>query len=483
LLSAFLATAASASANYYGLLRRVPDSANAIILIDAERMLMSPIAMREKWRDRANTPEAGTIHFPVNAERYMLAAKLDFVSNFEDIWDVGLIEATSDVSLPYLSKMEGGYLEKVEGHEVAYSPRNAFFVSFEPTILGVSFPANRQDLARWLRALKRRGEPLVSDYLRDAVKLAHGREHIVAAFDLGDLFTSRLIRDLLHHAESLAGKQVDLDALTRVLTSVKGVTLTMEAAERLNGKLQIDFAESPSPLKGVAKALIFEVLENQGMMLPEIREWALIVEAKALVLQGRMTTKGLRKLTDLIPIPVQTLDLSKAESKARGGEPATGSASPSPAQDKVVRSKNYFQHISLLLEQLRTDLKDPVMSPKIAQRIVDKAATEVDRLPVLNVDEELIAYGTGVSESLRNMRNLSVNAGLDMSYRQATMAGNQGYGYGGFYGGTSLSLGTSVTRKQETAVLKSNELAVITMLQEKTAEMRKKMTLKHQVEF
>jgi hypothetical protein len=81
------------------------------------------------------------------------------------------------------------------------------------------------------------------------------------------------------------------------------------------------------------------------------------------------------------------------------------------------------------------------------------------------------------------MRNLSVTAGLDMSYRQATMAGNQGYGSGGFYGGTSLSLGTSVTRKQETAVLKSNELAVITMLQEKTAEMRKKMTLKYQTEF
>ena len=38
-------------------------------------------------------------------------------------------------------------------------------------------------------------------------------------------------------------------------------------------------------------------------------------------------------------------------------------------------------------------------------------------------------------------------------------------------------------RKQETAVLKSNELAVFTMLEEKTAEIRKKMTLKYKVEF
>jgi hypothetical protein len=125
------------------------------------------------------------------------------------------------------------------------------------------------------------------------------------------------------------------------------------------------------------------------------------------------------------------------------------------------------------------------MSAKLAQRAVNKAAGEIDRLPVLNVDEELIAYGTGVSETLRNMRNLSRNASLDASYRQATMAGNQGwgYGYGGFYGGDSLALSTSVMKKQETAVLKSNQLAVITMLQEKTAEVRKKMTLKYQTEF
>ena len=146
-------------------------------------------------------------------------------------------------------------------------------------------------------------------------------------------------------------------------------------------------------------------------------------------------------------------------------------------------SKKYFQHISLLIDTLRTDIKS-AGSPKLARRMVDKAALEIDRLPVLNVDEELIGYGAGVSETFRNMRNMSKYASLDASYRQASMAGNQGYGYGGFYGGgTNLSLSTSVMRKQETAVLESNELQVFTMLEEKTAEIRKKMTLKYKVEF
>jgi hypothetical protein len=150
-------------------------------------------------------------------------------------------------------------------------------------------------------------------------------------------------------------------------------------------------------------------------------------------------------------------------------------------------SKKYFEHIRLLLEQLASDFKGPNMSPKIARRMVNEAAQEIDRLSVLNVDEELIAFGTGVSETLRNLRNLSKTASLDANFRQATAAGNQGwgyaYGYGGFYGGTSLSLSTSVTRKQESAVLAANELAVITMLQAKTAEIRKKMTLKYQINF
>jgi hypothetical protein len=480
-----LAAAGPAAASYMDLLRRVPDSANMLIMIDVERMLMSPIALKEKWRDKVKADEAEALHFPTDAVRYMLASKLDYVSGFANIWDAALIETTSEVSLPRLAKMEGGYLDKVEGEEIAYSPRGAFMVSFKPTILGVSFPANRQDLGRWIRNVHRHQDPQVSEYLQKAVSLAHGENHMVVAFDLGDLFTSRQVRERLRQAESLSGKDVDMDALTRVLTSIKGVTMTVQATDRLNGKIRVDLGESPAPLKSVAKALLFEALENNGLMLDEeINNWAIRHEAKAVTLEGRLSTKGLKMLTELIPFPAETLPIDKAETKsaANASEPATAS---SPEDVKIAASKKYFTHINLLIQSLGDDVKG-AGSPKLARMMVSKAAQEIDRLPVLNVDEELIAYGTGVSETFRNMRNLSKNASLDAAYRQATAAGNQGYGYGygGFYGGgTSLSLSTSVMRKQETAVLKSNELAIITMLEEKTAEMRKKMTLKYKVEF
>jgi hypothetical protein len=474
----------SASANFYDLLRRVPDSANTIILIDVERMLMSPLAMKEKWRDRGNSSQGEGLHLPMNAKRYLLASQLDFVSNFEDEWDIGLIETIENISLPYLAKAEGGYIDKVEGQEVAFSRRNAFLVLFKPTILGVSFPAKRQALARWIRSLNRSQDPGVSDYLQKAVTLVHGKDQIVVAFDLADVLTSRQVRDRLHRAESLAGKNVDLDALTKVLTSLKGVTLTVEATDRLNAKLRVDFGESTEPLKDVAKVLILEALENHGMLLDdEIKQWKFFNGVKSVTLDGRLSTRGLRQFTNLIPFPAETFDVKGAEAK-RPESPSPSDGSSSTIDRPAQSSRKYFQHISQLIDQVRNDVSS-AGSPKLARRIVDKAAQEIDRLPVLNVDEELLAYGTGVSATFRNMRNLSKNASLDASYRQATIAGNSGYGYGygGFYGGTNTQLATSVMRKQETAVLKSNQIEVFTMLEEKTAEIRKKLSVKYHVEF
>ena len=281
----------------------------------------------------------------------------------------------------------------------------------------------------------------------------NGKDHIVAAFDLGDLFTSRQVRDRLQRAESLAGKEVDLNALTKLITSLKGVTFTVQATDRLSGMMRVDFGESPTQFKSIAKALMFEALETNGMMLDdEIKNWAVAVEAKAVTLRGRLSIKGLRMLTNLIPFPAETLALDQAGPKP--GQNAPESAGSSATADSMATaSKKYFQHISLLIDTLRTDVKG-AGSPKLARRMVDKAALEIDRLPVLNVDEELIGYGAGVSETFRNMRNMSKYASLDATYRQASMAGNQGYGYGGFYGGgTNLSLSTSVMRKQESAVL------------------------------
>ena len=190
--------------------------------------------------------------------------------------------------------------------------------------------------------------------------------------------------------------------LTKVLTSAKGVTLTMEATDRLHGKIRLDLGESPTPIKDVARALIIEVLEKRGLLLDEMKDWRLLVEVKAISLEGRMSSKGLKTLTEMIPFPIDTVDLKQAGSKQ--GESANGSPSPSsPGDAKLTASKKYFERITERLRDLRVEVKG-AQKAKFAQKMLSDASHEIDRLPVLNVDEELLAYGAGVSSSLRGMR-------------------------------------------------------------------------------
>ena len=229
-----------------------------------------------------------------------------------------LIETTNDVSLPYLSKMEGGYLDTVEGQEVAFSPRNAFFVSFKPTILGVSFPANRQDLGRWLRSTSSVSRSRKSRSISEsAVALAHGKDHMVVGIRP---------RRLVHEppgARPAASRREPRGQGRRSRRDHQGAHIDqgrdphVEATERLNGKMRVDFGESPAPLKQVAKASdVRGASKNNGMMLDdEIKNWALRIEAKAVTLEGRLSTKGLRMLTDLIPFPAETLSLQETSQK------------------------------------------------------------------------------------------------------------------------------------------------------------------------
>ena len=138
-----LAPLASVRANYYELLRRVPESANTIIMIDVERLLMSPIAMKRNGAKSPMPPKDGCFTF--HPTRCAACSPRSSTSC--------AISTTCGISrwsrrpnrfrCPTWLKAEGGYIDNLEGQEIAFSPRDAFFVSLKPNILGVSFPANR----------------------------------------------------------------------------------------------------------------------------------------------------------------------------------------------------------------------------------------------------------------------------------------------------------------------------------------------------
>jgi hypothetical protein len=464
--------AAPASANDFDLLLRAPDSANALILIDVEQLLMSPLSLREKWKESQVTGQRPAIAFAPDAKGMLLVSKVNWVGQLETVWDTALIEMTHEASIPAIARAEGGYVDKVEGRDTAFSPRDAFMVNVAPRILGVMFPANRQDLARWLKSINERREPQVSPYLREAVARAQGGAPFVMALDLQNLLTLPQVRERLRTMESLRTPNVDREAVAKVLTSLKGVKFSVMVDNYFNGILKIDFAESTEPLRLIAKPLIFEILDRQGLMMDDFKDWRVVIGANSMSLEGRLSVPGMRTIASLIPVPSETLPTSENPA------PAQAAQAPSSTSSKADSSRKYFKQITLRLSDLEAKAKDKQNTEKIFRIWADRYADEIDRLPILNVDEELADYGTDVAVTLRSLRNRSYGAGLNAGARQTQL--NRGSYY---YGGSDLQLGTTLIKRQEKIGLEADRTQVWTDVENKTAEIRKKMTQKYKVEF
>ena len=82
-------------AQYDDLIRRVPNNANAVALVNAERIFASALAKREGWEtDRDKRYMAGHSSVPPHATHMVLASQLD-LEFMQPIWEMGLVRAKS----------------------------------------------------------------------------------------------------------------------------------------------------------------------------------------------------------------------------------------------------------------------------------------------------------------------------------------------------------------------------------------------------
>src|SRR5262245_9729572 len=70
---------APAHAQFDDLLAKIPMSANAVVLLDAERLFASPIGVREGWKNKYEQSfAAGLVTMSPDTQRLVLAAQLDY---------------------------------------------------------------------------------------------------------------------------------------------------------------------------------------------------------------------------------------------------------------------------------------------------------------------------------------------------------------------------------------------------------------------
>ncbi len=418
----------SAHAQFENLVLHLPNGANTLLLLNAEEMLSSPLAAKEGWRKKEeNAFASGITLLSPQVNQLAMAARIDFETNRAN-WRAAVMNVSSEPSMPEVAAEHGGTVDQIEHRDAAILPNDTVVVEFGKNLAGVLTPGNRQQVGEWIRDVYSSSsrKPL-SGYLQEAETFADRGAPIIMAIDLQNVVSQKVIRDRLNSSPTLQGKDVDLDKLSTVLASIRGVTLGITIGDQVFGKVKVDFGEDISIMKDFAKPLLLEALSNHGAMINEFRDWTASVSGKQFSIEGDLLQSGRQRILSLLDAP-----------PALQAPPKQTPASGEQDQNSLVAltSQQYFNSIKQFLDDLHgKGQSHDFTTPGEIAVWYERYASKIDSLRILNVDRDLVEFGSYVANQLRQgqtaMQGVGERSALRVSEKPNATAYNYAYAAGG----------------------------------------------------
>lgn len=470
-------SATPAAAGNEELLKRVPAGANALVIIDVRSLLATKMAIAKGWGDRDDLAYAERpILVPPEAETALVAAQLDAENRLGRIWELAVLDLPDNFNLEQIARTEGGYVDSINDTQVVWTPSDAYVVDLGAPELGIVYPADRQYVSRWIGFSRRNESVAVSEYLQQAAELAGPKTQVVMALDLLDAIPPHQIKDGLSTTKTLAGNQKRLDQIASVVAGIRGVTLTIGVSAEARGKLRVDFSDDASVFYSQAKPLVLEVLDRFDAHLPDLDTWAVRTEGQTIELEGTFSESGLRRVASLLEVPTEKFSDLRDQKPAEEG-----------SDDYTRASLAYYRGVKALLDDLRETLDDTRDNHALW---MERFGRRVDAMPILNVDDDLLDWGSNVSATFRDMAFAERQSGIRGGARKASVNGGASFGYAyGAYGGFGYYVRDNseqqrnVIDAEERAQARTVRYESWNELENATADIRRKMTQKYGVEF
>jgi hypothetical protein len=458
---------------------------NTVALVNADTLRLGASKLKH-FKDGEQKGAAADLvaELPEHVKKAALSAFLD-IDSLDPVWEMGTLTfAKNKLPTPKgIAEHVGGYLDKIAGRPIVWSPRNRYILLDNADRLTINKPADRAAVANWIRGLSKPALPL-PDYLKRVVEKAADDTPLVLAMDMADTVSPVPLKEKLATAGSLAEAKINLDDLARLLGELQGITFTVELEEQFQGRLQFDFTAAPTLLNRVGKAFVLEVFGRRGILLPEMKSWEGHVEGKALVLSGPVNAMSIVKLLSLFT------SSPSIDSTPEDGPPGAGDSTSTAEKQKAQASKRYFTSVTRVVNEVRN-----VKGVSVAEHGVwnDKLARKIDQIPMLNVDPELLDYGAQVSQLIRGagvaIKKANMVAGT-MRAPDYTVSSNFGYGvgYGGGFGFGAYSVNSNEFYNQQIVQQAHAEgmtyhVVNLEQVDNLTTAIRRKMTEKYQIDF
>lgn len=408
-------------ASFSELSKKFPADTNAVVIINVEKLMNTPLAQKEGWREKwTNAFEAGPISIPPGTTRLIAGSRLQ--NDLQTAkWQMSLMDFSKQIAMPEIARAAAGTSDKLWDKAAVVSPSGTYFVQMEPTVLATVELTDRQAAVAWVRQAGA-STGANSEFLKQLMKAGGTDGEVTMALDLEDAFSAASIRKGLEGdpLKLPAGTKIDPETLSQVLASIKNVTLGIDVSDKIHATVKATFGTGAGMLEPVAKPLASELLGRAGINVPEIADWKVSIEGDVVTMEGDLQRPGFRELISTVYVP----------SPAYTDAPSQGQYSEDPAVIGKT-SQQYYRAISGILDGMTFDGTYGEAAAKAT-----KEAQRIEKLPMLNVDPALTAWGAEVTT---RMREISVMLRSDRQTAQARQLavqnpGNSG-GYNGGYGG------------------------------------------------
>ncbi len=478
-LSASMAGAQSHGPKFGELLKRVPDQANVLALIDVDALLNSKIGIREGWRKKLENREESGLGFSYDIQRLVVATSCD-LPTLEDRWKLGLGEARGNVpDLKAIAAHEGGYVEDVRGVPVAWTPRGFFLFRFAPRTVGFAGQVDRQVLSRWIGDTLSRPRTYPPGFADRAFFRAEAGTPVVLAVNLDAIFSPRLVEPWLKGQPAVQKAKLEVSSLANRLADVESAFLQIDAADGLQATLHADFRSEVDVAAPVFKDLLLALLDERGVALPEMGTWRQSISAdkKSYELVGRIGVESLKKVLTFAQPPRMVTSLGPDRTIAPPGQASAAATSPS---DVVKASQQYFRSVVDKLDGLKQEKSGSYGRSKVWY---ERYAKQIEELPILGVDGDLLDWGDLIARTLREMAfgiNYSVR---DQNYRMAQHPNGAYGGYDGYVIASNKSYDAAALKRASDSVLSVDLDGRWQRIEHSIAETRRKMVTKYKVDF
>jgi hypothetical protein len=470
------------------LLARVPSSMNTLAIINVARINESERAKREKWRENNETEYlAGAINVPPWARVVIISADLN-PGALAYAPTLALVPVSNTINVDDIAKRENGVVQSVAQRSIVLSPQRGYIGMPVTGILGVSNTMPRQVYTRWFTNAQTNKSTL-TPYLQTAsAKVAE--TDIVVAVDMLNMLDPTHVRIALIQAKASETDR-GTDSLMRVISNIRGLTMSVKVGDTHDTEIRMDFDVTMSNFLTSMRKILPDVMYSSGFVIEELKTAEINADGRSLVIKTKLSDQSLRRILSLISTPGDAVGSSDG---------VTGMLRAPQQSAALAASLRYYRGVNRVIDDLRTRGASATTSSNYNRSALwfETAAGSIDKLPILDVNPELLQYGSAAANKMRAMagslRGTKMQLDAFESYKTVITATGGGmpimptrWGWvGGMEGGVAMDSNVSqmsTKQAQLVAQLEPERAKVWSILDSDRSAIRKRMLELYMVDF